>query len=158
MKTSWKNSSKETNKQKNISKLFIVLKVAKSQKAFSFLYYLKKACPRILGWQSVHFFKVRKWKYLLRFSNLFKQGRLKSERIFRWKKYGLRFWYLRRKINEYNSCKRSIFQTIRKPYCCPDFLFLESRDFKFCLLAYFLISFKCAKFQQDWTTLIKDIL
>ena len=27
------------------------------------------------------------------------------------------------------------------------------RDFKLWLLAYFLISFNCAKFQQDWTTL-----
>ena len=32
------------------------------------------------------------------------------------------------------------------------------RDFKLWLLAYFLISFNCAKFQQDWTTLILDIL
>ena len=32
------------------------------------------------------------------------------------------------------------------------------RDFKLRLLAYFLISFNCAKFQQDWTTLILDIL
>ena len=29
--------------------------------------------------------------------------------------------------------------------------------FKFWLLAYVLISFNCAKFQQDWTTLILDI-
>ena len=32
------------------------------------------------------------------------------------------------------------------------------RDFKQWLLAYFLISFNCAKFQQDWTTFILDIL
>ena len=32
------------------------------------------------------------------------------------------------------------------------------RDFKLWLLAYFFISFNRAKFQQDWTTLILDIL
>ena len=32
------------------------------------------------------------------------------------------------------------------------------RDLKFWLLAYFLILLNCAKFQQDWTTLILDIL
>jgi hypothetical protein len=32
------------------------------------------------------------------------------------------------------------------------------RDLKFWLLAYFLILLGCAKFQQDWTTLILDIL
>ena len=31
-------------------------------------------------------------------------------------------------------------------------------DFKFWLLAYFLILFDCAKFQKDWTTFILDIL
>ena len=40
--------------------------------------------------------------------------------------------------------KRSIFQIFWKTHSCPDFLFL---DFKFCLLAYFLIPFNCAKFQ-----------
>ena len=53
--------------------------------------------------------------------------------------------------------KRSIFQTFRKVHCCPDFLFLEL-DFKFWLLANFLISFNCAKFQQHWKALILDIL
>ena len=32
------------------------------------------------------------------------------------------------------------------------------RDLKFWLLAYFFILLSCAKFQQDWTTLILDIL
>jgi hypothetical protein len=39
----------------------------------------------------------------------------------------------------------------------PRFFVLRVRDFKFWLLAYFFISLNCAKFQQDWTTLILDI-
>ena len=40
----------------------------------------------------------------------------------------------------------------------PQFFVFWVRDFKLWLLAYFLISFNCAKFQQDWTTLILHIL
>ena len=40
----------------------------------------------------------------------------------------------------------------------PRFFVYWVRDFKFCLHAYFLILLNCAKFQQDWTTLILDIL
>ena len=40
---------------------------------------------------------------------------------------------------------------------CQSFVYWI-RDFKYWLLAYFLIFFNCAKFQQDWTTLILDIL
>ena len=40
---------------------------------------------------------------------------------------------------------------------CQIFVFWI-RDFKLWLLAYFFILIKCAKFQQDWTTLILDIL
>ena len=54
--------------------------------------------------------------------------------------------------------KMSIFQTFWKVYCCAKFLFFCVRDFKFWLLAYFLIFFNCAKFQKDWTTFVIDIL
>ena len=40
---------------------------------------------------------------------------------------------------------------------CQIFVFWV-RDIKFWLLAYFLISSNCAKFQQNWTTLMLDIL
>ena len=40
----------------------------------------------------------------------------------------------------------------------PDFCFFWVRDLKFWLLAYFLILLSWAKYQQDWTTLILDIL
>ena len=40
---------------------------------------------------------------------------------------------------------------------CKIFVFWV-RDFKFWLLAYFLIFFDYAKFQKDWTTFILDIL
>ena len=40
---------------------------------------------------------------------------------------------------------------------CQIFVFWV-RDFKLWLLAYFFILTKCAKFQQDWTKLILDIL
>ena len=40
---------------------------------------------------------------------------------------------------------------------CQIFVFWVT-DFKLWLLAYIFISFNCAKFQQDWTTLILDIL
>ena len=36
----------------------------------------------------------------------------------------------------------------------PQFFVFRVRDFKFWLIAYFLISFKCAKFHKYWTTLI----
>ena len=51
--------------------------------------------------------------------------------------------------------QRSMFQTFWKHEGCPDFLFLELETSNFgYILAYFFISFNCAKFQQDWTTLI----
>ena len=56
------------------------------------------------------------------------------------------------------NAKRSIFQTSWKPDCCPDFFVFRVRDFKFWLLAYFLIFFNYAKFQKAWTNLILDIL
>ena len=53
----------------------------------------------------------------------------------------------------------SVFQTFWRIHCCPDFLFIESDTyFNFWLLAYFLILLNCAKFEEDWTTLILDIL
>jgi hypothetical protein len=54
--------------------------------------------------------------------------------------------------------ERSIFQTFWRAYSCTIFLFFWVRDIKFWLLSYFFISFNCAKFQQDWTTLILVIL
>jgi hypothetical protein len=55
--------------------------------------------------------------------------------------------------------KRRIFQTFWKPDCCTKSLFLELETFNFdYLLVFFLISFNCAKFLQDWSTLILDIL
>ena len=53
--------------------------------------------------------------------------------------------------------KRVIFQAFWKLHYCTKSLFSEL-DFKLWLLDYFLISLKCAKFQQDWTALILDIL
>ena len=40
----------------------------------------------------------------------------------------------------------------------PSGNYIVSFDLKFWLLAYFLILLSCAKFQQDWTTFIFDIL
>ena len=54
--------------------------------------------------------------------------------------------------------QRCIFQTFWKPDWCANLFFFWVRDFKFWLLAYFFILLNCAKFQQDWTTLILDIL
>ena len=53
--------------------------------------------------------------------------------------------------------KRAIFQTFWKQDGCTIFLFLEFKVFKFWLLTYFFIFFNCAKFRQDWTTLVLDI-
>ena len=41
---------------------------------------------------------------------------------------------------------------------CHQIFVFWVRDLKFWLLAYFFILLSCAKFQQDWTTLILDIL
>ena len=40
----------------------------------------------------------------------------------------------------------------------PRFFVYWARYFKFWLLAYFLILLNCAKFEEDWTTFILDIL
>ena len=39
----------------------------------------------------------------------------------------------------------------------PRFFVFWVRDFKFWLLAYFFIFFNCAKFQQDWATLMINV-
>ena len=57
-----------------------------------------------------------------------------------------------------NSSERAIFQTFWRLHCCAKFLFFELETSKLWLLAPFLIYFNCAKFQQDWTTLILNIL
>ena len=58
-------------------------------------------------------------------------------------------------IVEISFKERSIFQTFWKVHCCAKSLFfqLETSNCGY-VLAYFLISFNRAKFQQDWTTLI----
>ena len=62
------------------------------------------------------------------------------------------------KLTLQQKIKRSIFQTFWRTDSCSDFLFLELETSNFGCLLIFFISFHCAKFQQDWTTLILDIL
>ena len=55
--------------------------------------------------------------------------------------------------------ERSIFQTFWKTDMhLHQFFVFRIKDFKLLLIAYFFISFYCAKFQQDGTTVILDIL
>ena len=56
-----------------------------------------------------------------------------------------------------HSCLKVFSKPSGKHILGPDFFF-QVRDLKFWLHAYFLILLSCAKFQQDWTTLILDIL
>ena len=56
-----------------------------------------------------------------------------------------------------SELERSIFQTFWKTDSCPDFLVLELEASNFGYLLIFLFSLT-AKFQQDGTTLILDIL
>ena len=57
----------------------------------------------------------------------------------------------------FDSWKEYFPKLLESTLLCQIFVFWV-RDFKFGLLAYFLISFDCAKFQKDWTTFILDIL
>ena len=70
------------------------------------------------------------------------------------------------KVSFFVQCTKMQLITLQKEYF-PNLL--EStllvkmfvfwvRDLKFWLLAYFSVLLRCAKFQQDWTTLILDIL
>ena len=51
--------------------------------------------------------------------------------------------------------KRSIFQSLWRLDCCPDFLFIELDTSN---LGYLLILLNCAKFEEGWTTFMLDIL
>ena len=58
----------------------------------------------------------------------------------------------------FGSCEKEYFPNLLEiTLLCQIFVFWV-RDFKFWLLAYFLIFFDYAKFQKDWTTFILDIL
>ena len=60
-------------------------------------------------------------------------------------------------LSSSNICKEYFPNLLESTLCHQIFVFWV-RDLKFWLLAYFLILLSCAKFQQDWTTLILDIL
>ena len=50
------------------------------------------------------------------------------------------------------------FPNLLETTLCHQIFVFWIRDLKFWLLTYFFILLSCAKFQQDWTTLILDIL
>ena len=62
-------------------------------------------------------------------------------------------------VNFYNAASwKEYFPNLLESTLLVKIFVFWVRDLKFWLLAYFFILLSCAKFQQDWTTLILDIL
>ena len=57
-------------------------------------------------------------------------------------------------FDAFNFCLPNLLETT----LCHQIFVFWVKDLKFWLLAYFFILLSCAKFQQDWTTLVLDIL
>ena len=59
------------------------------------------------------------------------------------------------KISKKNISERALFQTFWRLHCCPDFLFIELDASNF---GYLFIFYFAELFEEDWTTIILDIL
>ena len=111
------------------------------------------ACSKIRGkkvWKAYHMLsRFFSWHFILRLM-VFKV-RIFWEGHTIWKNLPLKSWH------HSVMSKGYLPNLLETAVLCQNFVFWV-RDFKFWLLAYFLILFNCAKFQKDWTTFILDIL